>query len=365
MRAITRQPDAVREPDVEIVPADLEDPPSLPRACEGADAVFFTSPSFTQAAKAADHCRRLGEAARDAGVRRVVYNTTSWHPEEPIGVPSMDWSYEKTAALRATGVPLTVVRPSLFMDNLLTRWVKPYLLEDGEFSYPHRPDLEVSWICLDDVARLMIATLASDDFAGETLDVGGPETLRPTEVARLLGDVLGRPVVYRQMRRGSSASGCTGVQDVSGSTGRRTCRDLEKHYLFKNETNPFRVDMGPVLERIPIRLTPMRSGCRSRTGTPASASHRLGVRVGLGSKGGDSRAERSHPGCRRARRRSLGHVRRDGGERGRRERAYARARARDRRVGGDLRRLRVDRARPRRSPARRIRASSSGTGISS
>ena len=32
VRAITRQPDAVREPDVEIVPADLEDPPSLPRA---------------------------------------------------------------------------------------------------------------------------------------------------------------------------------------------------------------------------------------------------------------------------------------------------------------------------------------------
>ena len=113
-------------------------------------------------------------------------------------MPSMDWSYEKTAALRATGVPLTVVRPSLFMDNLLTRWVKPYLLEDGEFSYPHRPDLEVSWICLDDVARLMIATLASDDFAGETLDVGASRTARP-EVARLLGDVLGRPVVYRQI----------------------------------------------------------------------------------------------------------------------------------------------------------------------
>ena len=259
VRAITRQPDAVREPDVEIVPADLEDPPSLPRACEGADAVFFTSPSFTQAAKAADHCRRLGEAARDAGVRRVVYNTTSWHPEEPIGVPSMDWSYEKTAALRATGVPLTVVRPSLFMDNLLTRWVKPYLLEDGEFSYPHRPDLEVSWICLDDVARLMIATLASDDFAGETLDVGGPETLRPTEVARLLGDVLGRPVVYRQITPREFGERMYEVfKDVSGLDRETYVSDLEKHYLFKNETNPFRVDMGPVLERIPIRLTPMR-----------------------------------------------------------------------------------------------------------
>jgi uncharacterized protein YbjT (DUF2867 family) len=259
VRAITRQASSIREPDVEIVPADLDDPPSLARACQGAEVVFFTSPSFTQAAKAADHSGRLGEAALRAGVGRVVYNTTSWHPEEPIGVPSMDWSLEKTAALRATGVPLTVVRPSLFMDNLLTRWVKPYLLEDAEFSYPHRPDLEVSWICLDDVARLMIATLASDDFAGETLDVGGPETLRPTDVARMLGETLGRPVVYRQITPREFGERMYEVfKDVSGLDRETYVSDLEKHYLFKNETNPFLVDMGPVLERIPIRLTPMR-----------------------------------------------------------------------------------------------------------
>src|SRR3954453_2051526 len=167
VRAITRQPHTIADGDVDVVAADLNDPPSLVRACEGADVVFFTSPSFTDAEKAADQSRLLGEAAREAGVRRLVYNTTSWHPEQPIGVPSMDWSYEKTAALRETGVPLTVVRPSLFMDNLLTRWVKPYVLERGEFSYPHRPDLEVSWICLDDVARLMIAAVPGGDFAGE------------------------------------------------------------------------------------------------------------------------------------------------------------------------------------------------------
>jgi len=259
VRAITRQAAVIREPEVEVLSADLDDPPSLARACEGADAVFFTSPSFTQAAQAADHSSSLGEAARSAGVRRVVYNTTSWHPEEPIGVPSMDWSLEKTAALRATGAPLTVVRPSLFMDNLLTRWVKPYLLEDNEFSYPHRPDLEVSWICLDDVARLMIATLASEDFAGETLDVGGPETLRPTDVAQLLGETLGRPIIYRQITPREFGERMYEVfKDVSGLDRETYVSDLERHYLFKNETNPFLVDMRPVLERIPMQLTPMR-----------------------------------------------------------------------------------------------------------
>ena len=179
------------------------------RAREGADAVFFTSPSFTQAAKAADHCRRLGEAARDAGVRRVVYNTTSWHPEEPIGVPSMDWSYEKTAcasrdggaahrrqAVALHGQPADALGqavPPRGRRVLVPAQARPR----GELDLPRRRG-------------------ATDDRDARERrlrrrDAGRRRAWRrrPTEVARLLGDVLGRPVVYRQMRRGSSASGCT------------------------------------------------------------------------------------------------------------------------------------------------------------
>jgi hypothetical protein len=145
------------------------------------------------------------------------------------------------------------------MDNLLTRWVKPYVLERGQFSYPHRPDLEVSWICLDDVARLMIAAAARDDFAGETLDVGGPEILRPPEVAELLSETLQRPIVYRQITPREFGERMYEVfKSVSGLDRETYVSNLEQHYLFKNETNPFRVDMQPVLERIPMRLTPMR-----------------------------------------------------------------------------------------------------------
>jgi uncharacterized protein YbjT (DUF2867 family) len=239
------------------------------RACAGADVVFFTSPSFAEGARAVEHAARVGEAAVAAGVSRLVYNTTTWHPEAPVGVPTMDIAYGKTSALRASGAALTVVRPSLFMDNLLTRWVMPYVVERGEFSYPHRPDLDVSWICLDDVARLMIGTLASDEFVGDTFDVGGPETLRPTEVARLLGEVLGKPVVYRQITPREFGERMYEVfADVSGFDRETYVSTLERHYLFKNETNPFRVDMAPVLERIPVELTPMRRWLRLQDWSP-------------------------------------------------------------------------------------------------
>lgn len=260
VRAVTRQ--AARHPDladVEVVAADLNDLPSLEKACRGADVVFYTAPSFTEHARAVEHITALGRAAATVGVDRVVYNTTSWHPAEPIGVPSMDRGLAKTTALLATGVATTVVRPSLFMDNLLTRWVKPYVVVDGEFSYPHVPDLEVSWICLDDVARFMIATATRDDFEGEIVDVGGPETLRPTDVAALLGEHLGRPITYRQITPREFGERMYGIfKDVSGLDEETYVTTLERHYQFKNVANPFRVDMASLQERLPLRLTTMR-----------------------------------------------------------------------------------------------------------
>lgn len=273
VRAITRQKLRNSTLDgVETMPADLDDPDSLLAACRGMDAVFFTSPSFTQRGKALVHINRVGAAAREAGVKRLVYNTTTWHPDKPIGVPTMDVGYNKTAALFASGVKLSVVRPSLFMDNLLTQWVKPYLLRDGEFAYPHKLELDVSWICLDDVARFMIEAAVRDEFEGKIIDVGGPETLRPTMVADLLSDALGRKITYRLLTPREFGERMYEVfKDVSGLTREEYVGNLEKHYLYKNETNPFNVPMAAMLERIPIRLTTMREwlGQQDWTENPA------------------------------------------------------------------------------------------------
>jgi uncharacterized protein YbjT (DUF2867 family) len=261
VRAITRQ--AVRNPllrldGVEVMAADLNDTASLDRACDGVAGVFYTAPTFTGMEDVVDQSHALGLAAARAGVRRLVYNTTSWHPDEPVGVPTMVRGYEKTKALQDSGVRLTVVRPSLFMDNLLTKWVKPYLLETGEFSYPHDPELRVSWICLDDVAAFMLATFERPDMEGEIIDVGGPEVLRPGEVADKLSVALGRPIVYRQITPREFGERMYDVFHAVAGVDRETyVSGLERHYQFKNVANPFLVPMDDLLRRLPVALTPM------------------------------------------------------------------------------------------------------------
>ncbi len=267
IRAVTRQPH-LKNPsfdDVEIVTADYADPASLKRACAGADAVFFTPPAFTDVPRALENVHNLGRAAAEAGIKRLVYNTTSWHPDEPVGVPTMDRGLERVKAMESTGVPLTVVRPSLFMDNLLTQWVKPFLIEENEFSYPHNPDLEVSWICLDDVALFMIETLKREDFLGERIDVGGPQALRPGEVAGILSEVLKKPITFRYITPREFGERLYDLfKGVSGLDREAYVSMLEKHYVFKNEFNPFFVDPEPVLKRLPVTLTPMANWAQNQ-----------------------------------------------------------------------------------------------------
>lgn len=187
-----------------------------------------------------------------------MFNTTSWHPDRLIGVPTMDHGYLRTKALQDSGVPLTVVRPSLFMDNLLTNWVKPEMLRTGEFAYPHTEELEVSWICLDDVGMVMTETLADDSWEGQILDVGGPEILRPGEVATRLSKVLGRPIAYRRITPREFGERMYDVfKDVCGQSRETYVSALEKHYLFKNEANPFRVPVEDMPSRLTAKLTPM------------------------------------------------------------------------------------------------------------
>lgn len=264
VRAVTRQRlvNSTLE-GTEIVAADLNDPKSLLDACTGVDAVFFTVPSFAEEVKGKQHITALSLAAKQAGVKRFVYNTTTWHPDKLIGVPSMDERYLRTKALLESGVSATVIRPSLFMDNLLTQWVKPYLLHHQEFAYPHKLDLDVSWICLDDVGRYMIETMKRSEYEGKIVDVGGPETLRPTQVADLLGDVLGTKITYRLISPREFGERMYEVfKDVCGQSREDYVSCLEKHYQYKNSTNPFYVPMEEMTQRLPVRPMAMRDWLR-------------------------------------------------------------------------------------------------------
>ncbi|MET0908100.1 MAG: hypothetical protein ABWZ99_01425, partial [Ilumatobacteraceae bacterium] len=98
-----------------------------------------------------------------------------------------------------------------------------------------------------------------EDCEGATLDIGGPERLRPTDVAALLSEQLGREIVYRRITPREFGERMYEIfRDVSGLDRETYVSNLEQHYRFKNVANPFDVPMDDMVARFGVRPTPMR-----------------------------------------------------------------------------------------------------------
>ena len=263
VRAISRRADpfiGAAFEGVEIVPADIGDDASLVSAMTGADGVFYTHPLRARASRA-EAVGQIGRAAKAAEVGRVVWNTSSWIPDK-AGDP---FTYgENTKAINAlwrSGAPATVFGSVLFMDNLLTNWAFPFIVNEGRYVYPHKPELEANWISLDDVAKFMIAALDRPDLEGAWLNIGGPERIKPPRVAEILSRATGRPVRYDPCTPTEFGKLlCNAYGDEMSAAERATTEAaMEAFYNFNNDSplHPFQVDMGPVLERIPIEMETM------------------------------------------------------------------------------------------------------------
>ena len=262
-RAVSRRADPFLGEEManaEVVSADLDDEASLRRAMEGAEAAFYTRP-LIQFADPVERVKRLAQAAKAAGVKRVVMNTSLGTSDEPTGDLAYDSTKAQEDALAMSGAPYTVVRPVLFMDNLLTNWALPSIVNDGAYVYPHRPDLAANWISLDDVARYMIAVLDRPDLLGRRITLGGPERLIPPQVAEVLSRALGKPVVYRQSQPAEFGKALAGAFGDAIPPEHRpvTAERFKDFYEFTNRAphKPFEVDVEALNALIPLKTETM------------------------------------------------------------------------------------------------------------
>ena len=268
VRAISRRADPFYGEDfgdIEVRGADIYDEDSVVAAMEGVDAAFYTHPLRARMDRVAG-VATMGRAAKRAGIKRLVWNTSSWIPDKAGDPFTYGNNTRAINALWASGAPGTVFGSVLFMDNLLTNWAFPFIVNEGRYVYPHKPDLECSWISLDDVAKFMIAAIDRPDLEGAWLNIGGPEILRPGQVAKLLSDAVGREVKYdpsTPAQFGKHLANAYG-DDMPAAERAVVEPSIAAFYEFNNDSplKPFKVDMAPVLERIPIEMETMAHWAR-------------------------------------------------------------------------------------------------------
>jgi uncharacterized protein YbjT (DUF2867 family) len=171
---------------VRAVAGDLDRPDSLRAALDGAEAVFLL-PGFSDMPGAIARIR-------DAGVRRVVLLSGSSAAEDGDRDDAVTrYMRESEAAVRAGGVPWTILRPSGFMSNAL-QWAGQ--LRAGDVVRAPFAGVAIAVIDPFDIAAVAAIALLRGGHEEQALRLTGPEALRPAERVRMLGEALGRDLRF-------------------------------------------------------------------------------------------------------------------------------------------------------------------------
>ena len=260
VRAISRQTDPFAGApidgveDVEVRSMDLYDPATYNDALEGSDYIFYTHPLQGRAERK-DLVGGLGKAAAELGVKRLVWNTSSWIPDKPGDPFTYGGNTEGINALWRSGCPGTVFGSVLFMDNLLTNWARPFIMSEDRYVYPHAPHLECNWISLDDVAKFMLASIKRPDMEGAWLNIGGPKRMKGAEVAKTLSKVLEKDIKYDPCTPAEFGDLLVnaGGDDIPEEARAEMSAGIAAFYEYNNTapTKPFAVDMEHVFDRFP------------------------------------------------------------------------------------------------------------------
>jgi uncharacterized protein YbjT (DUF2867 family) len=230
VRAMVRPPDLGRDlvdAGAELVEADLLRPETLDEALHGVRAVVATANVVAPVHRGDSHealargYTDLITRARNAGVERIVFASV---PETPLDdvVPLARAKRAVERQLAESGMstvsvrmpPFTEVWLALVGSDLPLRGesratlTRPYRLmrtfrgvtgrtveRHGLLMPPGSATTRNAFLSVHDAARVMAALVDTDDEG--PLDVGGPEVLTWTDVARIYSDVLGRPVRVR------------------------------------------------------------------------------------------------------------------------------------------------------------------------
>jgi uncharacterized protein YbjT (DUF2867 family) len=188
---------------VQALPYRFEDPVALARSLEGITTLYNTywvrfERGRTTFGNAVANSRALFEAARSAGVARIVHVSIA-NPSIDSPLPYYRGKALVEQALAESGVPYGIVRPTFLfgggrdiLGNNIA-WIlrrMPLFVVPGDGRYLVQP------IHVDDLARICLQ--ASRGRSGVIIDAAGPDTMSFEELVRAIRDAVGRrtPILH-------------------------------------------------------------------------------------------------------------------------------------------------------------------------
>lgn len=181
---------------VDVREADFDDHASLAKAFKGAGQVLVISTNeLAIQGKRREQQLAAVAAAKQAGVARLLY-TSLPNPEPGSSIVFAPDHYDTEQAIKATGIPYTILRNSWYDENLFMSL--PQTLASGHW-YTSAGDGRISYCARDDMAAAIAGALASGAKESTTYTLTGPKAYTVAEVAALVTEVTGKPIQVVQL----------------------------------------------------------------------------------------------------------------------------------------------------------------------
>jgi uncharacterized protein YbjT (DUF2867 family) len=172
----------------QAVVGDLRDEEAVRRAMEGVRSVYHICPNVHP-----DEIT-IGQiaiaSARWAGVAHFVYHSVL-HSQSEL-MPHHGNKLQVEEMLFQSGLPYTILQPTVYMQNVLAGW--QHMIELGVYAVPYPLETRLSLVDLEDVAEAAANVLTELGHTRATYELVGTRALAQVEVAETLTTCLGRPV---------------------------------------------------------------------------------------------------------------------------------------------------------------------------
>lgn len=203
VRALRRDPQGLgpsTNPQLQFVRGDLNDRAALMAATSGLDHAVLQvpiGPIDTMLVQA----ENAFLAFKRAGLKSFILKLASASRPAPCEEPSLVANQGIEDLARSHGLSFSVVRPTLYLDNLLKPSALKDLLTHQVFSPPLLSSQAIAWTSAEDCAHAAILALESGarhpHNLGQDYRIAGPESLTGDDLAVRISRGLGQTIRYQ------------------------------------------------------------------------------------------------------------------------------------------------------------------------
>jgi len=201
--ALARSPEKASGLGVPVRAADYSKPGTLRSALEGVDTLLLISAS--EIGRRAEQHRNVIEAAKAAGVKRIVYTSLLHADVSPINLAAEHRTTE--ADLKSSGIPHTILRNGWYIENhtgsiggTLAGGAVIGSASDGKYSSAARADY----------AEAAVAVLTAPGHEGKIYELAGDASFTLAEYAAEISRQTGKTIPYKNLPESDYAAALVG-----------------------------------------------------------------------------------------------------------------------------------------------------------